>query len=63
MELKEGKGKDEEKAKMKWETKKMLVEKKCRKKWGEGIMLMKFFTVSSPPYPAGPGHRLFLKVC
>ena len=43
MELKEGKGKDEEKAKMKWETKKMLVKKKCRKKWGEGIMLMKFF--------------------
>ena len=41
MELNEEK--DEEKAKMKWETKKILLKKKRSKKWGEGIMLMKFF--------------------
>ena len=68
MEIKEGKGKDEEKAKMKWETKKMLVEKKCRKKWGEGIMLMKFFhrffsSLSSLAWSSSFPERKYFSKC
>ena len=64
MELNEEK--DEEKAKMKWVTKKMLLKKKWSKKWGEGIMLMKFFhrffsSLSSLAWSSSFPESVFIK--
>ena len=64
MELNEEK--DEEKAKMKWETKKMLLKKKWSKKWGERIMLMKFFhrffsSLSSLAWSSSFPESVFIK--
>ena len=64
MELNEEK--DEEKAKMKWETKKILLKKKRSKKWGEGIMLMKFFhrffsSLSSLAWSSSFPESVFIK--